>query len=108
MCQIMVNIIEFGLRNNNSQHEIEIFLNKVCSALSTDEQATCRTMIDVYTSYIIQMIEKLISSKEICQALTFCPRREYLSTLFLYLKILSLIVQLSFQSYHRYSFTGLR
>ncbi|XP_022664909.1 uncharacterized protein LOC111251967 isoform X4 [Varroa destructor] len=75
MCQIMVNIIEFGLRNNNSQHEIEIFLNKVCSALSTDEQATCRTMIDVYTSYIIQMIENLISSKEICQALTFCPRQ---------------------------------
>ncbi|XP_022699009.1 uncharacterized protein LOC111266096 isoform X3 [Varroa jacobsoni] len=75
MCQIMVNIIEFGLRNNNSRHEIEIFLNKVCSALSTDEQATCRTMIDVYTSYIIQMIENLISSKEICQALTFCPRQ---------------------------------
>ncbi|XP_028967063.1 uncharacterized protein LOC100907708 [Galendromus occidentalis] len=73
LCEIAVNVVEEELRNNNTQKQIEVALEKACSLMPKRDQESCRNMVNVYTAYIIDMVESLATAEQICQTLGLCP-----------------------------------
>lgn len=76
LCEIVVHLVEGELQNNSTQKEIEVTLQKACSLMPQNDQQQCRNMVDVYTGYIIGMLESLATAEQICQTLGLCPTRE--------------------------------
>ncbi|PAA73160.1 hypothetical protein BOX15_Mlig011638g1 [Macrostomum lignano] len=74
ICQTVILYVKSLLKENATEKEVMDVLEKVCNFMPTQEQSACRSFIEQYTPYIIQLLMQDVDPKQICQTIGLCPK----------------------------------
>ncbi|KAI1280318.1 Prosaposin [Halotydeus destructor] len=71
-CVEVVRTLDTLLGMDLVEKDIAHFATRVCDLVSGDRQAQCRTMIQVYGPYFLQMIGRLGNPRKVCKSIDMC------------------------------------
>ncbi|PAA81918.1 hypothetical protein BOX15_Mlig034575g1 [Macrostomum lignano] len=72
VCQTVMQYAKSLLQENATEQEIVQLVERVCSFLPTAEQAACKSFINEYGAYVIQLLLQDANPRQICQLLGLC------------------------------------
>uniref|UniRef100_V5H0Q3 Pulmonary surfactant-associated protein B n=1 Tax=Ixodes ricinus TaxID=34613 RepID=V5H0Q3_IXORI len=75
-CDMCVSVVQFvysELKNNATEEEIKLLLDKACSLLPGSSKQKCIDMVNNYLDMLVELIIQQLTPNEICQTLGFCP-----------------------------------
>lgn len=73
VCEGVVNYIDKKLEDGDATTTIDSVLEEVCRLFPRNAKDKCRSMIEVYGPYVVNLLAELGDSKRVCQAIKFCP-----------------------------------
>nr|ADK94870.1 saposin isoform 1 [Penaeus monodon] len=73
VCEGVVNYIDKKLKDGDATTTIDTVLEEVYRLFPNNAKDTCRSMIEVYGPYVVNLLAELGDSKRVCQAIKFCP-----------------------------------
>ncbi|EEC14613.1 saposin, putative [Ixodes scapularis] len=81
-CDMCVNVVQFvysELKDNATEEEIKLLLDKACSLFPGETRQKCINMVNTYFDMLVSLLTQQLSPDQICQALGFCANCKYSS-----------------------------
>ncbi|XP_001630372.2 prosaposin isoform X1 [Nematostella vectensis] len=72
MCEFVMRELSKMLNENSTKEEIETALNKLCSYMPGSIQSECKTFVQEYTPFIIEILSKEFKPELVCRELKLC------------------------------------
>ncbi|KAK5649661.1 hypothetical protein RI129_000690 [Pyrocoelia pectoralis] len=77
MCEFLMSEVQNELKDNATEEEIKVLLNKVCNSFSSNYIKThCLDFVRQYEDMVIQLLINSLSPSDVCKALHLCKDQE--------------------------------
>lgn len=78
-CEMLVSFVENWVDDNATMHEMEIFVEKLCMILPSEDQQMCDSFVENYLPQVVEMIEQDFPPEAICAAIGLCTSSAVMS-----------------------------
>lgn len=72
MCVTVVQFVYSELKDNATEEEIKLLLDKACSLFPGETRQKCINMVNTYFDMLVSLLTQELSPDQICQAMGFC------------------------------------
>lgn len=76
ICKGVVSYVDARLREGDVTVEIDTILEEVCDVFPKDVDDGCRSIVEVYGPYLVNLLAELGDPEKVCQALKLCTSKD--------------------------------
>lgn len=76
ICKGVVSYVDAKLKSGDVTVEVDTFLEEVCRLFPSVVEDKCRSIIEVYGPYIVNLLAELGEPEKVCQAVELCSTEE--------------------------------
>lgn len=72
VCQYAAQFIQNELKKNSTEQSIVDILEGACKLAPASTQQQCKTLIDMYGIYLVQLVAQFEDPEKVCKAIKLC------------------------------------